>query len=422
MLYGKFMVSKKNLFNFFSFFLYATLIFGFIIGEDLNGGAKNDFYGIVGVANAFVQNFEYSFFNYEDLRERHSPVIAMIIAELIQAGLEIQIIQLIFLHICLLLIVYFYKSLKIVFSNINSLWLKYLSLIIFLSPTFRALAIWPDSRIIGLLFFTMSLYYFLKFKLTKKEIKYVFANSFFLAVSSYFSPNFCIFSIYFFIEYLIFYKKKKELLYYIILNIFLAMPAFYYLFILDVFFLYSGGTPGANDYLSNYSFISYFSNKILIISSIIFFYLIPIILSKKENIINIELNKYFLILILIFLLNIIFFDYNLELTGGGIFFKFTNIFFNNNYLFYFIAFVSFYFIYQKFMNWNNFFIIFILILSNPQLTIYHKYYDPLLTILFFTIFKINLDKKYFNLRNLSILYLFYSIFIIASVYKVNFIY
>ena len=71
------------------------------------------------------------------------------------------------------------------------------------------------------------------------------------------------------------------------------MPAFYYIFILDVFFLYSGGTPGANDYLSNYSFISYFSNKILIISSIIFFYLIPFILSKKENIINIELNKYF---------------------------------------------------------------------------------------------------------------------------------
>ena len=200
------------------------------------------------------------------------------------------------------------------------------------------------------------------------------------------------------------------------------MPAFYYIFILDVFFLYSGGTPGANDYLSNYSFISYFSNKILIISSIIFFYLIPFILSKKENILNIELNKYFLIFIVIFLLNIIFFDYNLELTGGGIFFKFTNIFFNNNYLFYFIAFVSFYFIYQKFMNWNNFLIIFILILSNPQLTIYHKYYDPLLTILFFTIFKINLDKKYFNLKNLSILYLFYSMFIIASVYKVNFIY
>ena len=162
------------------------------------------------MANAFIKNFEYIFFNYGDLGDRHSPVIAMIIAELTQAGLEIQIIQLIFLHICLLLIVYFYKSLKIVFSNIDSLWLKYLSLIIFLSPTFRALAIWPDSRIIGLLFFTMSLYYFLKFKLTKKEVKYVFANSFFLAASSYFSPNFCVFSIYFFIEYLIFYKKKKN--------------------------------------------------------------------------------------------------------------------------------------------------------------------------------------------------------------------
>tara|TARA_B110000977_G_C11059745_1_gene485484 strand:+ start:298 stop:522 length:225 start_codon:yes stop_codon:yes gene_type:complete len=73
----------------------------------------------VEVANAFIKNFEYIFFNYGDLGDRHSPVIAMIIAELTQAGLEIQIIQLIFLHICLLLIVYFYKSLKIVFFITN---------------------------------------------------------------------------------------------------------------------------------------------------------------------------------------------------------------------------------------------------------------------------------------------------------------
>ena len=174
--------------------------------------------------------------------------------------------------------------------------------------------------------------------------------------------------------------------------------------------------------MKEYSFISYFSNKILIISSIIFFYLIPIILSKKENIFKIKFDKYFIAIILFFLLNIAFFDYKVEFTGGGIFFKFSSIFFNNNLFFYLSALVSFYFIYLRYLNWNNFFIICILIISNPQLSIYHKYYDPLLIILFFTIFKINLDKSYFNLRNLSILYLFCSMFIIASVYKVEFIY
>ena len=202
----------------------------------------------------------------------------------------------------------------------------------------------------------------------------------------------------------------------------MALPAFYYIFVLDIFFIYSGGTPGSEEYLKEYSFISYFSNKILIISSIIFFYLIPIILSKKENIFKIKFDKYFIAIILFFLLNIAFFDYKVEFTGGGIFFKFSSIFFNNNLFFYLSALVSFYFIYLRYLNWNNFFIICILIISNPQLSIYHKYYDPLLIILFFTIFKINLDKSYFNLRNLSILYLFCSMFIIASVYKVEFIY
>ena len=35
--------------------------------------------------------------------------------------------------------------------------------LIFLSPTFRSLAIWPDSRLFGLILFAMSIYYFLKF-------------------------------------------------------------------------------------------------------------------------------------------------------------------------------------------------------------------------------------------------------------------
>ena len=414
------MLTRNNLLIFFSLFLYSSLIFGFIIGEDLNGGAIIDFNATAEIAKSFATDFKYNFFNYDELKERHSPVIHIIIAQLIQIGLEIQTVQLILLHFCLFICLYFYKSLRIIFNGVDKLWLKYLSLIVFLSPTFRALSIWPDSRIFGLLFFTVSLYYFLKFKFKRKSFKYVFANSLFLAVSSYFSPNFCIFALFFFIEYLLYYKKKKEFIYYIILNIVLAFPAFYYLFIIDVFFLYIKGTPGAHEYLSNHSFISFFSNKIMIISSIIFFYLIPIIVAKKERIHQIIFDKYLLIVVLFFLLNILFFNYELEFTGGGIFFKFSKIIFDSNVFFYLATLISFYFLYLKYINWNNFLIIFILIISNPQLSIYHKYYDPLLIILFFTIFKINLNKDYFNFTNLSILYLFYFIIMIASIFKVNF--
>jgi len=414
------MTSRNNLLIFFSLFLYLSLIFGFVFGEDFNGGAKSDFFIIVTNAKLFILDYKYYLLNYDELLDRNSPIIVVIIAKLIEIGLEIPTIQLIFLHINLFLCVYFYKSLKIIFYDTDKLGLKYLSLIVFLSPTFRAISIWPHSRIIGLLFFTISLYYFLKFKFKKKNFSYFLTNSFFLAIGSYFSPNFSIFALYFFIEYLIYYKLKKELFYYIIFSIFLAFPAFYYLFILDVFFIFTGGTPGSEEYLKNYSVISYLSNKILIISSIIFFYLIPIIFTKKEVWTKIKFDRYLLLIFLFFILNIVFFDYKIEFTGGGIFFKFSNILFSNNIFFYLMAFVSFYFIYLKYINFNNFLIIFILLISNPQLSIYHKYYDPLLVILFFTIFKINLSKSYFNFTNLSILYLFYFALMIVSFFKVNF--
>jgi len=414
------MTSRNNLLIFFSLFLYLSLIFGFVFGEDFNGGAKSDFFTIIKNAKLFILDYKYYLLNYDELLDRNSPIIVVIIAKLIEIGLEIPTIQLIFLHINLFLCVYFYKSLKIIFYDTDKLGLKYLSLIVFLSPTFRAISIWPHSRIIGLLFFTISLYYFLKFKFKKKNFSYVLTNSFFLAIGSYFSPNFSIFALYFFIEYLIYYKLKKELFYYIIFSIFLAFPAFYYLFILDVFFIFTGGTPGSEEYLKNYSVISYLSNKILIISSIIFFYLIPIIFTKKEVWTKIKFDRYLLLIFLFFILNIVFFDYKIEFTGGGIFFKFSNILFSNNIFFYLMAFVSFYFIYLKYINFNNFLIIFILLISNPQLSIYHKYYDPLLVILFFTIFKINLSKSYFNFTNLSILYLFYFALMIVSFFKVNF--
>ena len=58
-----------------------------------------------------------------------------------------------------------------------------------------------------------------------------------------------------------------------------SIPAFYYIFILDVNFLLAG-TPGINQ-LEKVSLSFNFSNKILIISSILFFHLIPFLINKE---------------------------------------------------------------------------------------------------------------------------------------------
>ena len=119
-----------------------------------------------------------------------------------------------------------------------------MSCLIFLSPTFRSLAIWPDSRLIGLTLFTLSIYYFLKFE-ENKSLKFAIYNVITLAISAYVSPNFSVISIFFIIRFIFHYSFfSKQILYLVIINLFLAFPALYYIFVLDVNFLLQSAAIG----------------------------------------------------------------------------------------------------------------------------------------------------------------------------------
>ena len=76
-------------------------------------------------------------------------------------SIAFETIRLIHLHLSIPLVIIFYKCLYLKFKNIEKSYLILLSLVIFLSPTFRSLSIWPDSRLPGLLFFTITIYFFL---------------------------------------------------------------------------------------------------------------------------------------------------------------------------------------------------------------------------------------------------------------------
>ena len=420
------MTQKQKYFLYFaSSTLYLLLIFGFLIGEDLNGGAKGDFYEYLETANLFANDFSNTFFNYDERNDRHSPVIIIIISQFIKLGFSENLLRFIGLNICILNILFFYKCIKIKFKFVDSFYLQLLSLVILLSPTFRALSIWPDSRIYGLLFFLISVYYFLKFDLEKKQFSFIILNSFFLAVASYFSPNFAVFSIYFFISYVSFYGLSKQLLTYIFFNFLLAYPAFHYLFISDVFFLSSSSTPASQHYSNSFFSLENFSNKFIIILSIIFFYYSPIIFSQKiKDVLSINIKNnihYLVIILLIYLINIFYFNYKIQFTGGGIFFLASNFLFGNNILLFLVTILSFYIFLIRLNNFNNLLIIFLLLLSNPQYTIYHKYYDPILLFLFFTIFKFEIKKEYFCIKNISYIYIFYLLFITLSIIKIYYI-
>ncbi len=414
------MQSKRNLKKiniFFYFVLYVSLIVGFAFDENLNLGSKQDWYGTNFPAiRDFSENFYKTFLNYDNYNHRHSPVYLIFLSFFSRISIDYDIIRFIHLNISLILIFLFFECLKIKFKNIDKNTLFLLSISIFLSPTFRSLSIWPDSRIIGLIFFTLSIYEFLKFD-QKKSITCFYKTLIFVILSSYISPNFSVFTVFY---YLYFFKKIN--IKHIYLSFFMclacSLPALYYLFILDVNFLIAS-TPGAIlDETVNLDFN--ISNKILIVGSIILFHLIPFLINKEFLSKFLKFLKTNLILVFIFFIfNIYFFDYLVVFTGGGIFFQISNLILNNNIIFYFLSFLSL-LILAYFFKYNiyNAVLYTLVILSNVQNTIYHKYYDPFIMIIFFLMTIHFLPERFVShKKNLIILYLFYFIFILARIFK-----
>ena len=416
----KFKILTLNNVSFFLFF-YLTLVIGFFFGENLNYGSYGDWIG--GNREAikdFSNNFTYTFLNFDSYGHRHSPVYLIFLSLFLDLGLDLNQIRLVHLHLCISLIIIFYQCLRLLFTNINNNYLFLLSLIIFLSPTFRSLAIWPDSRLPGLIFFVLTIYFFLKFRKTN-NFKYTWYTCISLVVSSYISPNFSVFFVYFFFFFI---KKVKfrELGFLLIFNFLASLPILYYIFILDVNFLTAGKTPSLNNESINFSFN--LSDKLMIISSIIFFHLSPLlIMDNFFNQFKNFLNKRFIILVPLVVCLAYFFNYQLSYTGGGVFFILSNLLFDNNYFFYigsffFIGFV----LYISSLSLNNFFLLTLLIVSNIQNTIYHKYYEPLIFIMFFTLIKYPGVENFLKKKNnILYLYLLSVIYILMRVFKINYL-
>jgi hypothetical protein len=314
----------------------------------------------------------------------------------------------------LLLPILFWLVLKEKFKKINSYKLLLVVGLIFLSPVFRSLSVWPDSRIYGLIIFLVSIYYFLKFE-DDKKISNAIKCTFWCAISAYFSPNFALFAFFYFFRFFKHFSFKKEIFILTILNITLSFPAFIYIFLLENIFFFKSAIPGGNE---NFKTVLNLSNKILIISSIIFFYLIPFLITQTLKINIKKLNVIITSLIIIFIcLN--YFNYKVEYTGGGFFYNLSNTLFGNNLLFYLSCLISLIYLLNIFFsNTDNFIIFIILIFSNPQLTIYHKYYDPLIFILLLTFFKLDCDiKKIIKFKNLTIFYVFNLSFLLINIIK-----
>ena len=406
--------NNNNLINFLDRYLllilYSSLIIGFFLNENTLGGSFSDYQNQKIISQKFSEDFLNTFLNFDKEPHRHSPVLTIVLSVFEKFNISDVIIRLISLHFLLLIIFFFNKCLEVKFNNINKKILKIISLLIFLSPTFRSLTIWPDSRLYGLLFFIISILFFLKFlksKIRRSKCKYAILNSIFLAIASYFSPNFCVFVIFFLFYFIKYFSNSKFIYILFFINIILSFPAIYYVFFLKVYFFL---TPATNE-INKFTIFNP-ANKILLISSIFLIHFLPVSFFIKKN--TKKLKNYFFIILPIFLCSVYFFNYSNTFTGGGVIFKASNIIFSNNYLFYVFSLIGLLLIcHLSYKNLNNFLLIFLIFLNNPQLEVYHKYYDPMLLMLFFTLFNLNI-KKFLLEKKILILYFFNGLFLFLN--------
>jgi len=407
---------KNNLINlldkYLLLILYFSLVIGFFLDENALGGSINDYQSQKKISKKFSENFINTFLNYDKEPHRHSPLLTIILSIFEKFNISDVIIRFINLHFLLLIIFFFKKCLEVRFSDVNKKILNIISLLILISPTFRSISIWPDSRMYGILFFTISILFFLKFlksKIEKNKYKYAILNTIFLVIASYFSPNFCVFAIFFLFYFIKFFNSKIIYVLFLI-NFILALPAIYYVFFLKIYFFLTPATYGIDEFT-----ILNPANKTLLISSVFLFHYLPFFFFVKKDFK--ELKKYFFIILSIFLVSVYYFNYSNHYTGGGVFFKTSNIIFGNNYFFYGISLIGLLLVFHlSYKNFTNLTLIVLIFLNNPQLEVYHKYYDPMLLILFFTLFDLNINKLLLETRVL-ILYLFNSLFLILNLLR-----
>ena len=387
-----------SLFNKFLYFLLSISLFiGFYYGEDSSGSGGHiaDFYNTWELVLKFRHNFFMDFTNWIGIFPLHYQILSII-----QSFAEDQyVLRFLYCLISVSVPYLFYICLKNKFEKEDKNLLYIFSLIIFLFPSFRSGAIWANSQTTGIIFFLLSLLFFIKWS-NKKNFDAVNINLIlqiaFMSLAVYTRQLYAVIFLYF---VYIYYKKLK-------LKNFIVIGAVIFLFALPGFFLVFNFPQ-----LLSVSFNNKFYNSLLINSSIISFYLIPIysILVFYNKIdFSFKNKKYLLIFSAILFLVLIlsyFFDYNFR-NGGGFFLKLSYILFNNFYFFFLTSFIGLCLLFLiSFEDRDNLILILLLLFIFTSTQIFQKYFEPMFLLVLFLILKTKLSNLF--LSNFKYIYIFY---------------
>lgn len=205
----------------------------------------------------------------------------------------------------------------------------------------------------------------------------------------------------------------------------MALPGLYLLYLWGGY-IYIGEGETKINLIKDFHNPKFIIKNLVLFSSIYFFYLIPFEIIKffnKKKINFKSILTFFIILMILLILNYLnFFNYLNKITlGGGVFLKLSKLFFENNYILLLIfASLGFRSIYEFILISKKNLLLFLslLIYCFPKF-ILQEYFEPLIIILFFSIFDLGKNYKKILSKNLSI-YIFLIFFL--SYYFLSFFY
>ena len=404
-------------------FAILSYFFGFYLDENSAGagGYEGDFQPIYNNLQIFLKHDLVTAIahpNYFDSR----PPTSYILHEALNpfAGEEINYRRSVF-FISFLIPILLYFCLKQKFKNDENLLLILISSTILLSPYFRTTAYWGLQENYGLIFLLLT---FLSTRflneqnnqLTFRVYIQLLIVTFLSSACVYFDQKLIIIPIICLLKIILSKKLIKFKMFTIVCYFIFSLP---YIYLITIWGSLIPSAAASSRKLGEGLYLNHLGYA----STMIAFYLLPLLLFKKEKLIllikNLFSDKKNNLLIIIFILYLvylsIFLNFDEELILGYGFIHKASILIFENYFYrsifiYFSFFISWLIILMYFnKNFQEYFIlVYFLLLSIVIWPIFQEYFDPLILILAFTFLG---SKIYLNYKNSIILFIYLLIFL-----------
>ncbi len=397
-------ISKfDNLISVIFILLSITFYFlGFFYREISNGAGHTDLQlHIWPLVNDFNENYIYTLKNYLSYKEATFPFFHTVQAFLnpFKQSYFIYCLSNTIFNLLILYIFFIFIKKKKIFSEKNLDLLLLVVFIFLLSPWFRSSSYWGMTENLSIFFLIPSIYYLSKVFEKKDNIKINIILAIFISLTIYARQQYLFLGLTH-VVILLFERDNKKIIYTFLIYFIFSLPGIFVYNLWGVFQNLENATS-ASSYISIKNIYINFPK----ISCLIFFYLLPLIITNLENIKKRLFSiKYLLLLLIILTIHYIFFNkINYPSMGGGYIVKFNKFFFNNNIFFLLIISSIFLILLIEFMKDLNkrhlILLLFIFIVIGLPKYIYQEWFDPIYLIFYYLllskdkVIKLRLVKK-----------------------------